>query len=418
MPAIALFSTLFANGEEIAGQLSTLTGARIVSDKDIIAQAGAKFSLNQNKLEQALYAKMSVFNQFTLEKEMCIASLKSSLADSLAKKEQCIYHGFITLLIPSIRGHILKVLITDSEEQRTLRARGSGLSEKEAKWLIRKNDASAFELSDFLYRKEAGDPSLYDVIIRSAANRTSDPDLKIILDNFHKTCIQQGGDSLQAIRDLAICARVELALINKGHNQQVTAENGTIRLTVNKSVLNYAKLESELTEIAATVRGVKKVEVVKGKDYKISIYRKQQFQFPTRVLLVDDEKEFAQTLSERLTSRDFASQAVHNGRQALDFINETKQDVMILDLKMPGIDGIEVLRQSKKYHPEIEIIILTGQGTEEDRQLCMELGAFAYLEKPADINKLTATIAAAYGKIAAANSSAPPTRQAASGGGG
>ena len=76
---------------------------------------------------------------------------------------------------------------------------------------------------------------------------------------------------------------------------------------------------------------------------------------------------------------------------------------MILDLKMPGIDGIEVLRRVKKTNPNIEIIILTGHGTEKDKDICMALGAFAYLEKPVDIELLTKTLQAAYAKAGKKN---------------
>jgi DNA-binding response OmpR family regulator len=65
---------------------------------------------------------------------------------------------------------------------------------------------------------------------------------------------------------------------------------------------------------------------------------------------------------------------------------------MILDLKMPGIDGIEVLKRVKQTRPEIEVIILTGHGSEQDRATCLELGAFAYLQKPVDIELLTTTL--------------------------
>jgi DNA-binding NtrC family response regulator len=72
---------------------------------------------------------------------------------------------------------------------------------------------------------------------------------------------------------------------------------------------------------------------------------------------------------------------------------------MIVDLKMPGIDGLEVLRKVKETRPEIEVIILTGHGHEADRKLCMKLGAFAYLQKPLDINELSEIIKKANEKI-------------------
>ena len=76
-----------------------------------------------------------------------------------------------------------------------------------------------------------------------------------------------------------------------------------------------------------------------------------------------------------------------------------RSEVIIVDLKMPGIDGFDVLRTVKETRPEIEVIIVTGHGSEEDRRLCMDLGAFAYLQKPLDINELSDTIQQANDKV-------------------
>jgi DNA-binding NarL/FixJ family response regulator len=78
---------------------------------------------------------------------------------------------------------------------------------------------------------------------------------------------------------------------------------------------------------------------------------------------------------------------------------EDEPDVMILDLRMPGIDGIEVLRRVKENHPAIEVIVLTSQGSEADKKTCMELGAFAFLSKSVNIDELSKTIKAAHEKI-------------------
>jgi two-component system response regulator CpxR len=82
-------------------------------------------------------------------------------------------------------------------------------------------------------------------------------------------------------------------------------------------------------------------------------------------------------------------------------------EVMVLDLKMPGIDGIEVLRQVKQIHPEVEVIILTGHGSAREEQLARELGAFAYLRKPVDLDVLTRTMQAAYLKLGTSPPTAP-----------
>jgi DNA-binding response OmpR family regulator len=98
--------------------------------------------------------------------------------------------------------------------------------------------------------------------------------------------------------------------------------------------------------------------------------------------------------------RDMGSHVVYDGKEALDFVQEEEPEVMVLDLRMPGVDGYEVLRRIKKEHPRVEVIILTGHGSEADRAKCMEMGAFAYLEKPVNIDKLAETLKAAKAKYA------------------
>lgn len=111
-----------------------------------------------------------------------------------------------------------------------------------------------------------------------------------------------------------------------------------------------------------------------------------------RVLLVDDEKEFVGSLSERLELRNLEAQVAHDGEQALQAVQEDKPDVMVLDLRMPGIDGIEVLRKMKKDHPKIPVVVLTGHGTDKDEKEALRLGASVYLQKPVDVDQLVGTL--------------------------
>jgi DNA-binding response OmpR family regulator len=97
--------------------------------------------------------------------------------------------------------------------------------------------------------------------------------------------------------------------------------------------------------------------------------------------------------------RDMGSAVAYDGESALHMVAEEEPEVMILDLKMPGIDGIEVLRRVKETRPDIEVVILTGHGSEVDRETCMKLGAFAYLQKPVDIDVLSETIKQANERI-------------------
>ena len=118
-----------------------------------------------------------------------------------------------------------------------------------------------------------------------------------------------------------------------------------------------------------------------------------------KILLVDDEKEYVEALSERLQMRKHGSEIAYDGEQALALVKQEGPEVMVLDLKMPGIDGIEVLKRLRQEHPEVAVIILTGHGSSSDRNTCLELGAFAYLQKPVDIEELSATMRRAYAKV-------------------
>ena len=157
-------------------------------------------------------------------------------------------------------------------------------------------------------------------------------------------------------------------------------------------------MKEKIKRIAGAIEGVKKVEVIMGPNARIPS-RYDELEAPPRYLLVDDEKEFVQTLSDRLQTRDLNSAIAYDGEEALSFIEKDEPDVMVLDLKMPGINGMDVLRKVKKERPHVEVIILTGHGSEHDRNSAMELGAFAYLEKPVDIEVLTKTMKEAYNKI-------------------
>ena len=118
-----------------------------------------------------------------------------------------------------------------------------------------------------------------------------------------------------------------------------------------------------------------------------------------KILLVDDEKEFVESLSERLELRNLEADVAYDGEQALAALKEGKHDVMVLDLRMPGIDGIEVLRRAKKRNPDVQVVVLTGHGTEKDEEQAKKLGAFAYLKKPVDIDHLVGTLNKVWGRL-------------------
>jgi two-component system, OmpR family, response regulator CpxR len=195
-------------------------------------------------------------------------------------------------------------------------------------------------------------------------------------------------------------AQIEAALADKGHAAHVKTNGSHVTLTIDRPVMMLQRLEEELREIVTALPGIDKVEIrVDPKPGKRRNISEIQPETPSRVLLVDDEREFIQTLSERLGMREIGSAVAYDGESALEMLANDEPDVMLLDLQMPGINGIEVLKRVKETRPEIEVIILTGHGTQKDRDLCMQTGAFAYLEKPVDIEILSKTLSLANDKM-------------------
>ena len=114
------------------------------------------------------------------------------------------------------------------------------------------------------------------------------------------------------------------------------------------------------------------------------------------VMLVDDEVPFVETLITRLEKRGLQTIPAHDGQEALEKLDKNRNvDVVILDVKMPGMDGIEVLREIKKSYPLIEVIMLTGHATVETAIEGMKLGAYDYLMKPCELEQLMAKVEAA-----------------------
>lgn len=117
-----------------------------------------------------------------------------------------------------------------------------------------------------------------------------------------------------------------------------------------------------------------------------------------RTLVVDDEDDFRETFVKRLQKRNLDVIGVESGEKALELLNNHLFDVVILDVKMPGMDGVETLREMKRKKPLMEVIMLTGHASVEYGIEGMKLGAFDYIMKPADIDELVEKMRRAYEK--------------------
>ncbi len=115
-----------------------------------------------------------------------------------------------------------------------------------------------------------------------------------------------------------------------------------------------------------------------------------------KLLIVDDEVKFLDSMAQRLELRDFDVTKASSGAEALEAARTGKFDLALLDLKMPGMDGTEVLRHLKQEHKYLEVIILTGHGSLDSAVECTKLGAFGYLPKPYELDNLLTVLKEAY----------------------
>lgn len=119
------------------------------------------------------------------------------------------------------------------------------------------------------------------------------------------------------------------------------------------------------------------------------------YKTPINILLVDDEKDFVEMFSLRLQEEGHQVTPAYSGQEGLDTLQKGDFDVVILDIKMPGMDGITTLRKMKYESPNVEVILLTGHGATDTAVEGMKLGAFDYMLKPANFEELLEKLQAA-----------------------
>ena len=400
MAIIKLFSGSYCLKKEVAQYIIETTGYQRITDKNVV-QAAAKLStMSETKLLRSFSARTSVFNKFTREKEMAVSYLKLALS-SLLDKSEFIISGYSGLLLPIKISHAIGIcLIADLKTRMSNAVEQESLSKREAHKLIRRSDGDCAAWTTLLFDvDDPWDPSLYDMVIPMDKKKPEEA-ANTIIQNAAKDVVRVTPESNQAVVDFRLATEVEVALVRNGHHCGVDASSGEVTLTINRPVLVLNRLQEELKSIAEKVTGVSAVNTIVGKSFHQSnIYRKHDFKLPSKVLLVDDEREFVETLSERLQIRDMGAAVAFDAKSAMDVVAQDEPDVMIVDLKMPGVNGMEMLRTIKKTRPNIEVIVLTGHGSRDDQEQCMAMGAFAYLQKPVDIDELGDILKKAHTKI-------------------
>ena len=397
MPIITLFSGSWCHADQIADRVAGELGMERIDEK-LLPMTSERFNIPVDKLRRTLYGPPPFFDTFTQERQRNRIYLANCFAELLLEDRR-LYHGMAALLAPKTIRHLLRICLIGKFETRLANAEEAGLSRKEAQRTIHREDRERADWSRFLHDQEPWSKSLYDIVI-PIDEFSVDQAVELICDNAKKPAVEVSDLSLQAARDFLLSTQVHLALLEQGADIEVTSEEGQVTIHINKYTSRLDALTAELEKKAGAVQGVLGVKAVPGTGFvPPSMVRTPEFSIPSKVLLVDDEREFVHTLSERLETRNVESAIVYDGEEALTFIEREEPEVMVLDLKMPGIDGIEVLRRVKAEHPNVEVIILTGHGSDREEMLANELGAFAYLRKPVDIDLLARTMKQAYERI-------------------
>ncbi len=397
MAIISIFSASYCNGHKIAEKAAEKTGYSIINEQ-LIDETGYRFNISKEKLAAVLDGQISFFNNLTHEREKILARIKLVLAEIL-KKDMLIYHGFASHLLSRNIPHILRVCLLANTDYRIKSAmQRDGISEKKAANIIHKNDEKIAIWVEDLAAASPWDESLYDMIIPMDKS-SIDEAVNVIIENVNKDALKRTPESEKIHDDFILSSKVNLELVDNGYfDLDVKSNNSDITVSLKEFVVRFEHMKEKLMKIIQPVPDVRNVEIKMSPEAHVPS-RYDELKAPPKFLLVDDEKEFVQTLSARLQVRDMESAIAYDGEEALSYMDKEEADVMVLDLKMPGIDGMEVLRTVKKERPHVEVIILTGHGSEKDKSLAMELGAFAYLEKPVDIEVLSKTMKEAYQKI-------------------
>ena len=398
MTIIIVDNASFCPGLAIAETLAGKRGGALVRDIEIYTDAAMALKMDTETFERSIFGPEKPFGGMKNSRPKCVATLRKVLAERL-KTDNSVVHGAMGYLIPSEITHVLKVGLVGSVAHRLSEAEKAGLPPKKAEQALHRDDAARAAWATFNTGRQPWDPALFDVLL-PAHQLTAAEMIDEISMHADNPAVAVTEASLSALKDFEHAAAVQSVFAEKGHDVDVESREGVVKVLIRKHTLFLQRLKEQLVDIAEHLPGVTSASAHPGPQYQeANLYLDVRSELPAKVLLVDDEKSFVQTLSKRLQNRAIHSTVACGGAEALIRVNQEEPDVMVLDLKMPGVDGIEVLRTVKANTPKTEVIILTAHGSEAEERLVYQMGAFAYLRKPVDIDELTETMKRAYLKV-------------------
>ncbi|MEZ5359317.1 MAG: response regulator [Candidatus Zixiibacteriota bacterium] len=395
MAIISIVSGVCCHGNEVASLTAEAMGYTRIDDS-LYTEASKRFNIPRDKFNQALSGRVSLFNKFTREREKHIAGFKKIMTD-LILDDNILMHGFASSLIPGSISHALRVCLIANWDYRIKRAaKRFNDSVDEAEKFLTESDRLLYNWTTFLHNKRPFDAKLYDIVI--PMHETSVEDAAALIENHALSePLKTTEHSLKSLRDFIRATEINLLLVEAGYDVEVEVIDSLAILTIQTPVTRLKVFREKISNIAASVDGIQDVRTQLGDGFNYpSINPMSRVTTPDRILICENEQEFIHTLSERLRAADLKSSVVYDGQQAIDVANKEEPAVMVLDLMMPGIDGINTLRTIRESHPDIRVIILTKDYDPEEEKKSLELGAYAYLKKPVNVDKMARIMKTAY----------------------
>lgn len=393
MAVLSFISGSFCDGDSVVAKVCRELGYELI-DEQLYRATAERLRISEDKLHRNLAGSGTFLGGGEKDRIKAYAALEATLAE-LIGKDNVVITGCPAYLIPGSIAHAIRICVIADYAHRLDKAKESGMSESDAERALREYDSQMNDCANYLTESGAYAQSHFDIVI-PVDKTSSDEAVALILKQVQSDAVRTTEWSRAAVTDFLLSARVKDLLVQDGHKVEVFSDNGNVTIGINEHAMRMHSLEEKLKRKALTVDGVSDVTTKLGSRYKTESANPWENMKVPKVLLVDDEREFVQTLSTRLKTRNLESAIAYDGEEALDRIEKEIPDVIVLDLRMPGIDGIETLRRVKSSHPDIEVIILTGHGTDKEQNLAEELGAFAYLRKPVNVNDLARVMREAY----------------------
>jgi two-component system response regulator CpxR len=398
MSIVALTYDAFTGAEEVGAEVANRLQYAVVTDADACARAAALVDVDPDRMLRLMNGPRPWIQPSEDQKRRWVAALRMTMVDIVAG-DRAVVVGSAAYLISVRLQQVLRVGLVAPSEHRVATAEASGLAAGAARRQIERSDQFRAAWTHRVCGRFPWDGALHDVVIAMQDRRTRDAADDIVRHALNPALVPPEPDL--PLAEARTEAEIALTLAREGHDAEVAvrSERALVQLTTSGLFADRAK--REVQDILKDRSDLREVEVrLQARTRESETFDTLVHDQPPRVMLVDDERDFVDTLSERLQTREFSAPAIaYDGEQALEMVDEDQPEVMVLDLRMPGIDGLEVLRRVKSSHPETEVIILTGHGSDTERRAAEDLGAFAYLQKPVDLDRLTETMRAAHHRV-------------------